>query len=439
MPDAGVLANGSSQTNVGAVYVYFGRAGFGASSTCVAPNCQTIVPYQAQPSSFFGFDVAMGNVDTAFNDASGRLDLLVTSPNYDGNRGRVFLYFGDASSASIDTSSFVEFRGQDFNSRLGGIAKVVPDLNGDGINEVLIASRTEPLTGPNIGQGQLYLYFGRTRAQWLALMASTDAVTGRPFVTANATTASRVIGGPLPVDNNGSASNLWGSTRGIFTPLGDLTGDGVQDFAISANKNNLNRTYLYSGATVNSTSAGLPGVPTPTLLVDELDKGTSGVATGFGTRTIGALNVIGSSLPDLIATQARAAGGAPVAPAACNVKIFPDGTATGFGSAAVTINGSTTRGFGAWAEAADVNNDGRVDLMVGESGATSTSAWVFFQRTGQTFDSAASGGFWQANFSGPANSRRGSAAAFGDFDGDGQVDLVVGDELDVPGRVIVWH
>lgn len=436
MPDGGAVAAGTSLANTGAVYVYFGRTGFGPGSTCTLPTCQEIVPYQAQASSFFGFDVSMGNVDTPQNDAAGRLDLLVSSPNYDGNRGRTFLYFGSASGTSIDTSTLVEFRGQDYNSRLGGIAKVVPDLNNDGLNEVLIASRTEPLTGPNIGQGIMYLYFGRTQAQWLALMTNTDPATGKSFVTVNATTASRVIEGPLPVDNNGSASNLWGSTRGIFSPLGDLNADGRPDFVIAANKNNLNRAYLYSGAAVASASAP---IPVPGLFVDEADKGTTGVATGFGTRVIGGLNILGSSLPDLIATQARAAGGVPAVAAACYVKVFADGTATGFGAPAVTINGSTTRAFGAWAEALDLNGDGRMDIAVGEGGTVSTSAWVFYQRTAGAFDSASGTGFWQSNFSGPAASRRGSAMASGDFDNDGRVDLAVGDDTDSPGRVIVWH
>jgi hypothetical protein len=351
----------------------------------------------------------------------------------------VFLYFGNLSGASIDTSSYVEFRGQDYGSRLGGLAKVVPDINGDDLNEVLVLSRPEPLTGPNAGQGIGYLFFGRTRAQWLALATGTDGVTGRSFVPVSASTASRVLEGPLPVDNTGSATNLFGSTRGVFGPLGDLNGDGRQDFAISANKNNLNRTYLYSGAAVTTAASGLPGIATPSLVVDELDKGTTGVATGFGTRTIGGLNIFGSTLPDLIATQARASGGSPAAPAACYVKVFADGTSTGFGAATATILGSTTRGFGTWAEAADFNGDGRVDIAVGEGGSSSTSAWVFFQRTGQTFDSASANGFWQAAFPGPTASRRGGSMAHGDFDGDGRVDLAVGDELDTPGRVIVWH
>lgn len=435
-PDAGVVAPGTSQANAGAVYVYFGRAGFGALSTCTLPNCQEILPYQSQASAFFGFETSMGNVDTAFNEPNGRLDLLVSSPNYDLNRGRVFLYFGNPSGASIDTSSYVEFRGQDYNSRLGGLAKVVPDINGDDVNEVLVLSRTEPLTGPNAGQGIAYLFLGRTRVEWLALASSTDPVTGRPYVAVSAATASRVLEGPTPVDNSGSPTNLFGSTRGVFSALGDLNADGRQDFVISANKNNLNRAYLYSGAAVAAASAP---VPVPALLIDEVDKGTSGVATGFGTRTIGGLNVLGSSLPDLIATQARLAGGTPSAAAACYVKVFADGTSTGFGGASATIGGSSTRGFGGWAEAADFNGDGRVDIAVGESGAVSTSAWVFFQRTGQTFDTGAGGGFWQAAFPGPTASRRGGSMAVGDFDGDGRVDLAVGDELDTPGRVIVWH
>jgi hypothetical protein len=270
----------------------------------------------------------------------------------------------------------------------------------------------------------------------LSLATSTDGVTGKSFVTVNATTASRVLEGPTPVDNTGSTTNLFGSTRGIFSPLGDLNADGTDDFVIAANKNTINRAYLYSGAAVNAASAA---VPVPTLQVNETDKGTSGVATGFGTRIIGGQNIFGSSLPDLIATQARLAGGTPATGASCNIKVFPDGTSTGFGSSMTTITGSSIRGFGGWADVADVNADGRNDLLVGESGSASTSAWVFFQTSGQTFDGNAGTGFWQASFAGPAASRRGSSMAVGDFDGDGRVDLAVGDELDAPGRVILWH
>lgn len=436
LPDAGLQPSGTSLANAGSVYVYFGRAGFGATSSCAAPQCQEIVPYQSTASAFFGLETAVGNVDSVNTDPTSRLDLIVTAIGYDANRGRVLMYFGSSASGLIDTSTLVEFRGQDYGSRLGGFAKVVPDINNDGYNELLISSRSDPVTGTNAGQGMLYLYFGRARSAWATLMTSTDLVTNRPYVRVSAATADRVLEGPLPVNNSGSTSNLFGSTRGVFAPLGDLDADGRQDFVVAANKNNLNRAYLYSGAAVSSAVAP---VPAPALFVDEPDKGTTGTGNGFGTRVIGGFNILGSSLPDLIATQARLAGGTPAVAAACNVKVFVDGTSTGYGAASVTITGSSTRQFGFWAEATDVNGDSRVDLMVGEGGSASTNAWVFFQRSDQTFDGTAGSGFWQASFAGPATGRRGGSMAYGDFDNDGRVDIAIGDELDAPGRVIVWH
>ncbi|MDP2270280.1 MAG: FG-GAP-like repeat-containing protein [Archangium sp.] len=436
LPDGGALAAGTSLANAGSVYVHYGRTGFSPPAGCVAPNCQEIVSYQSTSSAFFGLETALGNVDTVNTAAGSRLDLVVTATGYDANRGRVLMYFGNAATGLLDVTTFVEFRGQDYGSRLGGLAKVVPDVNGDGINELIISSRADPIAGANAGQGMVYMFFGRAQSAWSTLMASTDSVTGRRYVAVSATTADRVLQGPLPVDNTGSAGNLFASTRGVFSPLVDFTGDGRPDFVIAANKNNLNRAYLYSSAAVN---AAVAPVPVPTLLVDELDKGNTGTATGFGTRVLGGFNILGSSLPDLIATQARLAGGSPSVGAACNVKIFADGTASGFGSTAtVTITGSSLRQFGFWAEAADVNGDSLVDLMVGEGGSSS-SAWVFFQRAGGTFDSNAGGGFWQASFAGPTVSRRGSSIAYGDFDNDGRVDIAIGDEVDAPGRVIVWH
>ncbi len=435
LPDGGALPSGTSLANAGAVYVHYGRTGFSPPAGCMAPQCQEIVSYQSTASAFFGLETALGNVDTVNTAAGSRLDLVVTATGYDANRGRVLMYFGNATTGLLDVTTFVEFRGQDYGSRLGGLAKVVPDVNGDNINELIISSRADPIVGANAGQGMVYMFFGRSQAAWSTLMASTDAVTGRRYVTVSATTADRVLQGPLPVDNTGSAGNQFGSTRGVFAPLLDFTGDGRPDFVIAANKNNLNRAYLYSSAAVNSAAAP---IPVPSLLIDEADKGNTGTATGFGTRVLGGFNILGSSLPDLIATQARLAGGSPAVGAACNVKIFADGTATGFGAASVTITGSSLRQFGFWAEAADVNGDSLVDLMVGEGGSSS-SAWVFFQRAGGIFDSNAGGGFWQASFAGPTVSRRGSSIAYGDFDNDGRVDIAIGDEVDAPGRVIVWH
>lgn len=436
LPDGGVVAPGTNHTLAGAVYVYFGRTGFSGGATCDLPNCQTIVPYQSQGSALFGGEVAMGNVHADNTTPTPRLDLLVSSTGYDANRGRVFLYFGNQAGAALDTTDFVEFRGQDFGSRLGGVAKVIPDMNNDRINEILISARGEPISGGNAGQGMLYLFFGRSRAAWSALATATDPVTGRAYVPVTAASASRVLEGPTPVDTVGSVSNLFAATRGVVSTLSDLTGDGVPDFVIAANKNSINVAYLYSGAQVLAASAA---IPVPALRIDELDKGTTGVNNGFGTRVVGGQSILSSGSPDLIATQARPAGGSPAANAACNVKVFSNGGPTGYGAAMSTISGSTTRLFGGWAEVVDVNGDGLRDLMVGENGTASTSAWVFYQRADRSFDSTAGTGFWQSSFAGPTASRRGVSAAYGDFDGDGRADLAIGDDTDAAGRVIVWH
>lgn len=434
LPDGGVVTAGSVMTLAGAVYVYFGGGSF-SSSVCSLPDCQTIVPYQVQASSLFGGEVSLGNVDEPNTTPNARLDLLVSSIGYDASRGRVFMYFGSPTNASLDTNAFIEFRGQDYGSRLGSVAKVLPDMNGDGYNEVLLAARGEPVIGTNAGQGMLYLFFGRSRANWQALMTATDGVTTRPYVPVSAATADRVLQGPLPVDTLSTVSNLFAATRGVASTLGDLTGDGVPDFVIAANKNNLNVAYLYSGASVVAATAP---IPVPSLQINELDKGTTGVSNGFGTRVVGGQSILSTGAPDLIATQARPAGGTPAVVAACNVKVFTNGSSSGYGSP-ITITGDTTRAFGTWAEVVDVNGDGLRDLLVGEGGANATAAWVFFQRSDRSFDTGAGAGFWQSNFRGPTSSRRGVSAAYGDFSGDGFVDLAIGDDIDGAGRVIVWH
>ncbi len=434
-PDGGVVPPGSSVASAGAVYVYYGRTNFAATSTCQLPACQLILPYDTVANAQFGTDVAVGNVDSVRNDANARLDLLVGSYRWDGDRGRVMLYFGSQSAAQLDPNTFVELRGAAYGSRLGETTNVLPDLNGDGIDEVLMSASGEPQTGQSdAGMGRFYVFFGRSQASWQAARTGTDAVTGRLYVPVNTTTADRIFEGPLPVDTAGIVSNSLGRSRGVYSPLGDFDGDGRQDFALAANKNTVNTVYFYSGDAGTASTV----IPASSNYLRNTDLGTTGQITGFGTRVVGGYDISGSTRPDLVVGHPRTAGGG--APAACYVELY-EGNGTGFGPTRVqAIGGPPTLGFGAWVSVLDLNGDGRQDIAVGESGSASSAAWLFYQRAGTTpFDTSTAGGHWQSTFQGPASGRRGISMATGDFDGDGRPDLAVGDDTDAPGRVIVWH
>lgn len=407
------------------VYLYFGGAGFaGTAPSCTvgtpSASCQVVTVPGTASGDNFGIDVAVGQVgDSA---AENKPDLLVGSSTYASSLGRAFLFFGGTTSA-LDTATFIEFRGPAAGSDFGRSTQVLPDIDNDGLGEVAIATTQE-----NGGRGRIYIYRGRSVSQWQALAA---AGSGGAVATSQ---ASWIIEGTTPIPGG---LNVFGRARTAFTSVGDVNGDGRPEFTIPAANNRTNKLFVFSGLTVANSTAAAPlttgDSPTANQAFQTLSRivipadnmGRTGTLTGFGLSAVGGFDVINGTANDLVV---------------CNrhdgfLDVYADPTAAGFASSpAHTITGQ--QGFCNVTKIADLNGDGKRDIVVGEFFTSNSSAWVFYSRA-NSFDTTAGGGFWQSRIQG--TNQLGSEAVVGDFDNDMRPDLAVSDNAAAPGRVIVWH
>jgi hypothetical protein len=246
-------------------------------------------------------------------------------------------------------------------------------------------------------------------------------------VPVNATTASWVLDGPTPVDTVASTTNNFAQTVGGTTLLGDITGDNIPDFAVADAKNSVNKVFLYSGAVV---AAAASPVPT-SLSIQALTDGTTpqdGVNNGFGLRSVGGVQLLGTSAKDLLVSNVKRG----------YVYIFATGTATGYGSPAHQFTGSAPLSFGTSLSVGnlDGNSTGGKDVVIGGGATTGSAAWIFYRRPTGGYDATPTVGFWQSILSG---TRNGVSTVVADFDGDGKDDLAVSDDLNAPGKITVWH
>ena len=338
----------TTYTNVGAVHIYSDVLSASAAPLTLQP------PTPALTNQRFGNEVAVGNVGDASGE--GLPDLLVGSPNWSTSRGRAFLYFGRTGMPVVDSTP-IEFRGRAGvgTTSFGSAARILPDLNGDGLSEVLLSA-----DGENGGKGRVYLFFGRTRAEWAALMTGNES--GVSFVPVDS--ADRIIEGDTTITT--PTNTFFGRRRGQAN-VGDLDGDGKPELSLSSPLDTVNRVYLYSGAVLQARTGATPAERTLTAadVLQTLTRGPSstGGLNGFGVDVVGGVNFTGGPAKDLVVSH----------PETNILRVFPDGGASGFvqveSSTNVAPDASITakRFFGYSLASADINQDGLPDLIAGES------------------------------------------------------------------------
>jgi len=399
-----------STTRTGSVYVYYGGGSFPSTR-------QELTPADGQ-IRFFGADVATGNASHLPPDTI-RTDLLVGQPSWhfgtsQAGRGRAFLFFGHAGT--IDATTAIEFRGTGPGTQFGAAARIIDDINGDGMGEILISAPFE-----NSFAGRVYLFYGRTLAAWQAARVADATDPMMPLVIP--TSAADRIFTPF------SGDTYFGRLDG-YANLGNLGGTAGVSFTVPNSLDTVNKLYLHSGNTVNGRGDG--GIITSGDAIQTLTRPTGSPAMdfgGFGARAIGKINLIQGVANDLVVTHPREA----------KVYLFPDGTSTGFTSPPFLINGSAGSTIGASLAYGDLNRDGTIDLVAGENQDANSSVWVFYNHgvMGGGFDTTAGAGFGQSRLSSPYG--LGVDAVIGDFNGDGKPDLAAGDNLDGSGKVTVWY
>ena len=426
----------------------------------------------------FGLPVAGGFDCNGDGSEDLAMASMLASPQGRRDAGQVFLVFGDGTTGiAIDTAvsnaRVLEIHGV-IEQENTGSEIWMDDVTGDGLCDIIIGRQNHTDFG-RIGAGAVSIIVGQPM---LADMAARDEPLdlAAPAIGLNVVT----FVGAEALDRLG----MWMRT-------GDVDGDGVMDLAVGADQAdtageaNSGTAYLIRGgahldvtATVNLDNFGA------TALVGQiakLDPPTNSTDYHFGaTLSVGDLDDNGRAEVYVAAALNRSGGTLPAAGA-------PAGSAVGTGGnpggslfiywddnipltspwpAGLTINfgaapGSTTRIDGGTVSGtftnsrfgeellggADYNNDGNVDLFVGDivgSPANRNRAGL-----GHVLFSAANAKNLSFNIAtppvnleittilGPSSGDISTdTAAHGDFDGDGVVDLAVSSPLNDPeGRV----
>ena len=270
------VTNGRSRA--GESYVVFGNNnGFSSSLDLSALNGTNGFVINGIDS----FDASGGSVSSAGDvNGDGFDDVIIGANRADQNgnssAGESYVVFGNNSgfSSSLDlstldgTNGFV-VKGIDQADSSGRSVSVAGDVNGDGIDDLIIgAFRAEP--NLNSGAGESYVVFGQSGGFSPSLdLGTLDGSNGF------------VINGIDSFDASG------GSVSGA----GDVNGDGIDDLIIGAGtadpngNNNAGESYVVFGQTGGFSSS---------LDLSTLDGSNGFVINGIGAEDLSGLSVSGA-------------------------------------------------------------------------------------------------------------------------------------------------
>ena len=353
------------------------------------------------------------------------------NPN-DSNAGSSYVVFGRSAVGFASTVNLSTLNGSN-GFRLDGAAagdsagqsvSNAGDVNGDGIDDLIIGASGTDSSGSNAGSS--YVVFGRSAAGFASVIN---------LSTLNGSDGFRLDGA--------AAGNLSGSA---VSAAGDLNGDGIDDLIIGAFNagNGSGSSYLVFGRS----AGGFASIINLSTLDGSTGFRLDGVSaqdrSGFAVSAAGDIN--GDGIDDLI-IGAYFADPNGLSNAGSSYVVFGS---TGFVASAVnlsTLDGNT--GFRldgiaqsdfsgrAVSAAGDINGDGIDDLIVGapyssSDASYSGSSYVVFGRSAGGFASTinlstldGSTGF-RLDGRSVGDLSGSSVSSAGDINGDGVDDLIIG-------------
>jgi Ca2+-binding RTX toxin-like protein len=429
----GAYTSDAGGADSGASYVVFGRTtGFPANfalSSLNGTNGFQISGASADDDS--GFSVSRAGDVNGDNIE----DLIIGAPSASGE-GEAYVVFGrstafgaDLNLSTLNGTTGFRIAGEAAGDRFGHAVSAAGDVNNDGFDDVIIGANLA--TGTDTGRA--YVVFGKstsfsatvnatslTGSTGFRIDGSTDdqntglAVSGAGDINGDGID-DFVVGAPGDVDE-GAAFVVFGRSNAFTSPLnltalngtngfkingeatadvfgysvskaGDINGDGIDDLVVGAI--GANKAYVVFGKTSAFSSS---------LNIASLN-GTTGFAINgaspndqAGISVAGVGDVDGDGFDDLL-VGAFFADANSATDSGRTYLLY--GKAGGFSSSlnlgtlqnpdGVVINGFGANAFsGGTVSGADVNNDGRSDILIGAfgPGTTTGDAFVVFGSTG---------------------------------------------------------
>jgi hypothetical protein len=327
---------GGRGTSAGAAFVVFG-ARDGGTVDLSAPGRRATVVMGAGHGYHAGTAVgALGDLD-----GDGRREAVVGAPGATvagrAGAGAVYVVLSSRLGAGADLARAADFGyeidGASSGSATGAAVAGTPDMNGDGLPEVLVGAR---------GLGTSYVVWGQRDGAPVDLAALGD----RGFAV---------------LDGAGEAAGT------AVADAGDVNGDGISDLVIGAPGASANGRVL-SGSAYVVFGQGGPGpinLPTDAAGGFRIDGAASGDRLGTAVQSAGDVN--GDQRADVL-VGARGADPLFRVRAGAVYVVFggPLDLALA-GTRAVRLAGSTAeaRVGGSVAGGTDVDRDGRPDILVG--------------------------------------------------------------------------
>ncbi|OWK44404.1 FG-GAP-like repeat-containing protein [Fimbriiglobus ruber] len=292
----------------------------------------------------------------------------------------------------------------------------IGDLNGDGKPDLVVAESASDAVGifinttvpgattPSFAPEQTFFAWTAPTAVAIAdvngdgkpdIIAVNDLLNGSVTVLLNNTPTGSATAS-FPFNSPAQVFNVGGSPQSLA--VADVNGDGLPDIVVANTADNTVSVLL------NTTS---PGGKAPSFATQQT------FATGSSPSGVAVDDVNGDGKPDI--TTANAGDD--------TVSVLLNTTPAGATTAAFTNQKTFATGTTPTAVAvADVNGDGKPDLLVANSGANSVSVLVNTTPAGATTPSFAT----QQTF---ATGTQPVSLTADDLNGDGKPDLIVADQL----------